>query len=582
MSRAKGTTVLTAEQRDRAVAIGATKFTKFNRYTMFRERHVYSALDAAVSSMTALKFPNPYDGRVLGAFATDIIRHDPKVLALLRKRKNTALNTQAERDELFELIGLLVAEDYLSKRVEGPVPEPLLTDPRVLIGELDSLFDRMAAAGEALATETAAGDANITVKFPKGATSENLGRRLVDDAIAGYVDLIPQTDEGNDVPNSVERRAVSRAAFLRLAVDDLAEIASEEGMPALKTKSELVEALTARYGDDIDAVARLIIRRTEGDPGYGLVTRLLPLREVPDVDEVESVFRSLRNHYLEARPAVFFIFGEVERSDGRLVVHGKVRSLSVAAASVGGDVRMSPRPHTEVVAFTLRSDRPWVEVSVRRTSDLAVVRSVLIRSAAMTVAAGLVPPAPLVLAPYSDWDPRTLWMLDFLRRDLQAPEFRLDDTLMANFVMANPQIPLTDEERKRPNVAAVRLLGRHLHDHPEACARIASGAHLKDLEIAVRRTTNSTSGTGQLVRFRLSWEPDHFAVLSGADNDSFDRAVHREMVGLVRQAANRDLSGDSLHHTLREIERRATSDITAQDDTAGSILDAPDEAEVPV
>jgi len=132
---------------------------------------------------------------------------------------------------------------------------------------------------------------------------------------------------------------------------------------------------------------------------------------------------------------------------------------------------------------------------------------------------------------------------------------------MAHFL--SPDIPKTDDENdgpennRRPSLNAVRLLGSQLQDHPEACQRIASGSRLHDLEVRVRNVYDRAHGLSKLVRFRLSWEDDHIAVLSGASEDNIDAELHRMLVRLVRQAAPRRLDEEALRFTLRQIERRA-------------------------
>ena len=88
---------------------------------------------------------------------------------------------------------------------------------------------------------------------------------------------------------------------------------------------------------------------------------------------------------------------------------------------------------------------------------------------------------------------------------------------------------------RSPNVDAVRLFGQQLHRHPEACARIADAAHLRDIEVRLRHVFDRARDFSKLIRFRISWEREHLAVLSGADDDGkFDRDLHQRVVNLVR------------------------------------------------
>jgi hypothetical protein len=78
--------------------------------------------------------------------------------------------------------------------------------------------------------------------------------------------------------NSLSTRWARRAASGRH--DDLAEIAESEGLIDLTTRDALAEALASRFRDEHDKVARVVLRQEDGDPEYGLITRLVPLDQV--------------------------------------------------------------------------------------------------------------------------------------------------------------------------------------------------------------------------------------------------------------------------------------------------------------
>jgi hypothetical protein len=550
-------TVLSTEERDKAKALGADIYTRSLRYKRLRGP-MFEVLDKAVESLRKMKFPNPYDGDVLSGLAAAIVRFDRRAIGYLRKRKVEALDTD-DRKRLFEYLGAFIAEDFLYSRKQEIPADLLLASPDVTKEQVDELFEAMRAAGQALEKETVAQD-DLLVTLPGADSDLALARGVIEEAVKRYEAVLPPLDPDSDVPSETQRRSISRAAFLQLTADELSELVTTQAVGEALTKAELVAALTEKYGDDIDEVARLVIKRKEGDPRYGLVTRLIPLREPPDLDVLQSVFESLRDHYFEVKAAVFFLFGDVERlTSGALRVSGRVQAFSVAATEVGHEVRMTPRKRTQHVTMLLRPNDDWVEVSVRRATDLDVMRTVL-RRTGEAVPIDVVPPDSLTIAPYDTWDSRTVWMLDFLRSELQAPELRLTDTVMANFLTPKGHV-VSEEDAQRPNVDAVRLLGRQLHEHPEACARIASGAHLRDIEVQLRHVTDVKRGFSKLVHVRLSWERDHIAVMSGADEDAnVDVTLHREVVRLVRLAAPRALDEEALLFTLKRIAKRATED----------------------
>jgi hypothetical protein len=571
-------TILSAIERHRAKSIGATIYLKSLRYRTFRESHFFAALDGAVQTMRSLGAANPYDGRTLGALARVILREDPKALGVLHRRNVAALREPAVLEELFTLTGMLIAEQYLDAHHRDIPGEPRLGTATTLLDALDGIFEQMIERGSQMAqTDVVAGE--IAITLPGLEDSTNIARALIDDAALAYESLIPESEDGG-VPDPVLRRSISKAAFLRLTAGELAELAAEEDDGAatgLPSKQAIADALAERHGHDLDHVARMVIRQAEGDPSFGLVTRLMPLREPPDLDAAERAFRALHTRYFEPRLAVFFIFGAVSRNAGTLRATGRLMSFTVNPTEAAGTAQIYAKPTTQDITIVLRDGESWAEIDTRRASDLHVLRTVLRRTGEIQPASALTAPDPFPREPYSAWDPRTLWVLDFLRRDLQAPELKLDDTLMANFLapQGEPADPDDEGDRRVPNLQAVRLLGSQLHEHPEACSRIASCAHLRDIEVRVRKVTDRALNLSQLVRVRLSWEDDHLAVFSGArGDDTFDRPAHEQIVKLVRGAAGRQLGETGLLFMLAQVQRRATDGTIPQD--GASVLDRED------
>jgi hypothetical protein len=559
--------------------MGAGLYPRSKRYKALREKHVFKSLDAAVSAMDKLKFTNPYDGRVLGALATVMFQNDPKAIGYLRNRKVKALDSKDDRKELWELVGLMIAEDFLKARKDQIPLETRLTSAKSLLSSIDALFEAMAAAGAAMAQVDVLAN-EMSVRFADLEDPSNIALALINDAIGTYESLVPRTKD-DEVPNPVERRAIAKAAFLRLAVEDLEkQVAEEDFKGEYPSKDTMAEALAEKYGNRLNRVAEIVLKRLEGDPDYGLVTRLLPLREPPNLVVANRAFEALKGRYIEAKTASFFIFGDTSLRGDTLRVRGRVRSFTVNPAEAGGKAQLNFKPFKDEIVITLRSDERWAEVNARRSSDLGTVRSVLRRTGEVEPALLVPVPDKLSSAPYDTWDSRTLWMLDFLRRELRSVELNLDNTHMAHFLspdkFGDDEDP--DAERsRRPSVDAVRLLGTQLHDHPEACQRIAGRARLRDLEVRVRHVFDLAHGYNRLVRFRLSWEDDHLAILTGATDDALDPEFHRMVVKLVRHTAGRQLDEVALKFTLRQIEKRAEEGDVPEN--ARGVLDDEDAAE---
>lgn len=133
MARRAATSVLSAEQRDRAKHVGADRYLRTARYRALREQHIFAMPDIAVERCDKLKFPDSYDGRVLGSFASVMLRNDRRVIGFLRARNVRALDSTEAATELWELMGLLVAEHYLKARRDSIPSETRLTPANVLL-----------------------------------------------------------------------------------------------------------------------------------------------------------------------------------------------------------------------------------------------------------------------------------------------------------------------------------------------------------------------------------------------------------------------------------------------------------------
>jgi hypothetical protein len=140
---------------------------------------------------------------------------------------------------------------------------------------------------------------------------------------------------------------------------------------------------------------------------------------------------------------------------------------------------------------------------------------------------------------------------------MRSDRFQLDNTSMAHFRSPDePDDEPAEDKDRFPSLEAVRLLGTQLHDHPEACKRIASRAQLRDLQIRVAYKETPESQMS-LIQFRLRFEDDHFTIQSGASDGAFNTGAHEEMVRVVRDAALRPLDERNLEFTLRSIEKRS-------------------------
>lgn len=559
---------MTGDQKQKAKAVGVETYFRGKRFKTLREEHIFKALDAGVAAMKALDCPDPYNGHILAGMAVALVKNDQKSIGDMQQRKIIAITegNEEERQEFFELLSMEIAERYLAAR-KGDIPaETRITSPDALVEKLESVLLEMEAMGKEMSSVSALSDEMAVTIAQDMPDTFNIARALVSGAVLTYESLVPQVNEDGELPNAVQNRAIAKAAFLRLSVDDLVELAAEKEITDLPNKAALAKALAEVYENDLDAVARLTLRDTEGDPVFGLISRLVPLLKAPDIEAARKSFEALKGRYVEVRPAVFFVYRGVSISaDGRfLTITGAVRSFFVSPVEVAGKVELNKRPRKDDITIKLEEGQIWATVTAPRTSDLAHIGAVLRRSGEVWTSGAVPAPDPLDESPYSTWDARSLWMLDLIRQDLQAPALRLEETLMANFdsPRGSDQLPEDEEaeeaetDKVKPRLASVRLKGRKLEDHPEVCARIVGRAHMKDLEFRLRKVVDQNTGDANRVLVRLAWERDHLAVMTGASDDTIDADLHQRLVRLVRDGVARPL-GSGLIPILKRIEERS-------------------------
>jgi hypothetical protein len=555
--------IMTAKEKARAKAMGVDKYFRGKRFRTLRDEHIYTVLDQGVTAMKASGVTSP-NGKILGALASTLVQSDEKSIGDLQNRKITAVTdgTPEEWTEFFELLGFEIAERYLAARKGKFSKETPIMSPESLVDKLEGVLAEMQARGQEMALVSALPDEMAVTPADAMPDPVNVGRAILEGVAGSYQLLVPPVGEDGELPNAVEESATAKAAFLRLSVDDLVELAAAEGMTDLPTKSALVKALADRYADDLDKVAELTLRETATEAGSGLTTRLLPLSAAPDVKPAHEGFASLCGRYFEIRPTVFFVYRSATLSpDGQfLTIEGSIRSFFVSPVEFTEKRRLNPRPRKDDVKIRLQENQKWAMVESARASDMPHIGAILRRSGAVKTSGAVPAPDPLSVAPYAAWDARSLWMLDLIRRDLQAPELLLQETLMANFDSPKGTDPTEeeneDEEKVKPRLASVRLKGRKLQDHPEVCARIVNRAHMKDVEFRLRKVTDKQHNIATLTAVRFAWERDHLAVMTGAVDDKIDGSLHRLLVRLVRDAVDRPLSSE-LVPILKNIEKRS-------------------------
>jgi hypothetical protein len=556
------------EEREAATAYGFGDFFKGIRGAV-RKKRLYAAIDRGREGLRELKIADT-DGEAIAVLASAYA----KTLGLLkffREKKISDLNTEAGVRRFVELYGRYAAEQYLRARKEAVSQEPSLLALAVSREELVSLIRSMQATG------TAAEGADDLGGEPFDEASLEEAAEMLAGVLGRYESAIPPVDEDGSVPNRIQDRGIAKAAFLGLRAKDLRQVSKGSGDELEgATKELLANKLADEYAGKEQEIAEIVLGGARDDPTSGVVTRLMPLEEASKhLDEVASRLQPLKGRYYETGAAEWFCFREIQRERAMLTIRGQILGYRVSVTEVKDEPRLQPTRQRETVTIQLRDGIAWAETNARRAGHLSAIRRVLLRTELARPRAALIPPDAVAEDPFSRCDSRTLWILEFLSRELSDDPFRVDDHLMVNFERPSSakssSVGDGGGSERRPTVTAVRLKGMLLIDHPEVCDLILRRRRIVDIDLALQvKTAKTDPKFYPRLRVRLSWANDHLALISQPPEETTEHIkLHHKLVGDLRRAATRPIDSSYIALPMQRIVVNAGQ---AESDELDSVL----------
>jgi hypothetical protein len=154
------------------------------------------------------------------------------------------------------------------------------------------------------------------------------------------------------------------------------------------------------------------------------------------------------------------------------------------------------------------------------------------------------------------WDPRTVFMLNFLDRGLPDSGIRILNLTSARFEASFTQRGFS----RQPMVRSVALQGQHVIDSKAACELLVEGRALTELSLDVLFRPQPDREV--ILPIRISLLPDHVGVLTGFGAYSPEVAVelHREINKRLRSSLSRTVFADEgLESLADQIIRHARS-----------------------
>lgn len=474
-----------------------------------------------------------------------------------RKNRGAArLRTRQGWEDVYQLAAGLVVERYFADQ-----PEVDPTDVSVLTRE--ELRDRVQTLIQTAQQHGQTADAAVVGEpgVSRYTPPENLRPRLADGAgerlerlLREEIILVQPAGTDLGIPRDERDREVAKRALVRLRIGELRQIADREGLPTAGSIDQVAERLAEKYENDEGDIARLIIGQEEELPERGFVSRLLPLRDEPEVARVSARLDRLVGNYVRVATARWFVFTEVRPAADVLIVRGRFRYYRVQPKLEYNNYSLSSQPRETDAEIRVRRDIRWLEVR-GSGGDM--------RSLGLTFdqTAGLRPldDLPMNLAvpegPLFSWDRRTVFMLGLLSHELSDDVVTVLNIAMAQFDSgtdthtANPL---------RPTVQSVRLQGQQLMSSRQACEMIVAPRALINLQVRIRVAL--APGTSVLCPLRIELARDHATLYTGFSvgvDESLTLRVHDLVLERLRRALDRGALGNEARVTALAGQIRA-------------------------
>jgi hypothetical protein len=440
--------------------------------------------------------------------------------------------------------------------------------PIVTVEDLDAklrrVADELAESGRRIGEEARARlpagavfYSRETPKFAEEFIAE--ARRVLENELAIAEEVVGDVENGEDPIRPSERELeVAKRALVRLKLPQLRRLAIEQELDSRGGQLELVERVARLYQDDTDEVARLVLAYAEASPERGLVDRIYAVREtMPDLAEASIGFRALAGRYIRVGIARWFVFRHARIDNNGLWLEGHYRSYTADATREGDEFRLVSVPTDARVTARVREEQEFIEIRARGEAE----GQAAIRALEWGTPLRHAPALPLNVH-VSDgrlmtWDPRSVFMLDFLDRRLPDSGVEIINLTSAKFETAATET----RRRRQPSVRAVALQGQHLLSSRAACELLVEGRGLVEVSLDVR--FSPTPNASFIFPIRLGISPDHLSLLTGFGQHSPETAaeLHRELARRVRSAISAGTTVDARLESLgNQIYERSESD----------------------
>jgi hypothetical protein len=545
-----------AEEAELQSLGGKSWLSSNSKWARTTRQRLIESVDRLVEFQEDIRAPSPQDPLALTKLMAIVLRYDAAFLGYFAKR-NPA---NPDWNRFCELAAGGIVQRWTAER-------DLSAESIQMSGAWDvdpDYLNSLEALIELAKDEGVRASQDVHPEMPKNEWASGLkedhdfvaqAEASLREYLESHEDLAQPADDG-EIPISTQNREIEKAALLDLRMRDLKEVAEEKGIPLSKSKDRLVESIVDQGNLNREQIAKLVLQYYPDDPfERGITTHLVPLREAPVLDDVVSRLNRLAGKYARIRVARWFLFDEAARpTPQRLVIKGVLRGYRTKAVIDTDDYKINATPQRTDVRVRLLDGSSWAEVDARNVADVKDLRVVLNRGAEIPTRLVISPQLETMQGPAAGWDPRSVWFLDFLNRELEDVAIEIFNFEMAHF----ERVAATIEEVGQPQIDKVELRGQHVGAHRDSCSLITSGRRLLEIIVRIRYMPNGSDEF--LIPVRISFFPDRATVATAPSKDapaSVMGDLHRSLVAKVRSALDHEVRFSDVSQVANKITQRA-------------------------
>lgn len=357
---------------------------------------------------------------------------------------------------------------------------------------------------------------------------------LADEVLVGA-----ETQGDLGIPQWEKEKEIGKRALLNLRFSELRQVARDRGLPVSGRMDELADRVVRSLGIDREEIARTVIQNEQPRPERGLVTRLLPLYEAPDLAHIEERVAPYVRRYIRIGVARWLVIAAVDATDDHVDISGHIRYYRVEPKVEEEEFTLQDSPRSSDVRIRFRRGVAWAELMLKRAGDARGLGYAIRRLFEIVPTQRLPLNIHITGGDLVGWDIRTLFMLDLLNSGLQDRQHAITN-------MTTVQFESDEDENRRVSVTSVRLQGQQLISSRQACEFIVQGRGM--IMIALRLRAQVQRDEFVTVPFRVDLHEDSIVVSTALTDipQSLTHQIHGHVLERVRssvEAGIRDVPG---------------------------------------